>query len=232
MIKAYWEKFTGTVDSLSLRERALIFTAAAFLLIFLVNTLLLDPLLARQKEMSAQVVQQQEKTKEIDAQIKALLQAKKINENSPQRQRLNQAKQQLAAGDEYIQGRTDRLVPPERMGALLEQMLNKNGRLQLVKLDTLPVKPLMEESEGIKDGGLANIVPLFPDDAAKHIFKHGVQITVRGSYADMLDYLVALEHLPSQMFWGMAQLNVIKYPVAELTLTVYTLSLDKTWLRV
>jgi MSHA biogenesis protein MshJ len=59
-----------------------------------------------------------------------------------------------------------------------------------------------------------------------------VEITVHGNYLDMLSYLVALEHLPSQMFWGKAQMNVIQYPVAELTLTVYTLSLDKTWLLI
>jgi MSHA biogenesis protein MshJ len=34
------------------------------------------------------------------------------------------------------------------------------------------------------------------------------------------------------MFWGMAKMNVVQYPQAELTLTLYTLSLDKTWLQV
>jgi len=38
--------------------------------------------------------------------------------------------------------------------------------------------------------------------------------------------------LPTQMFWGMAKMNVVQYPQAELTLTLYTLSLDKTWLQV
>jgi MSHA biogenesis protein MshJ len=66
----------------------------------------------------------------------------------------------------------------------------------------------------------------------KQIFKHGVQMTVRGNYADLMQYLTALEKMPTQMFWGMAKLSVIQYPNAELTLTLYTLSLDKTWLQV
>ena len=55
---------------------------------------------------------------------------------------------------------------------------------------------------------------------------------MRGGYADLTQYLQMLEKLPTQMFWGMADLNVVKYPQAELTLTLYTLSLDKTWLQV
>jgi len=55
---------------------------------------------------------------------------------------------------------------------------------------------------------------------------------VRGSYADLLQYLAALEKLPTQMFWSMAKMNVVKYPEAELTLTLYTLSLDETWLQI
>jgi MSHA biogenesis protein MshJ len=91
------------------------------------------------------------------------------------------------------------------------------------------VAPLMENGAGKGKG----------EDAAhastplgKHVFKHGVRITVRGSYPDMLRYLETLEHLKAQMFWGRAELTVTRYPVAELTLTVYTLSLDKTWLVV
>ena len=35
-----------------------------------------------------------------------------------------------------------------------------------------------------------------------------MEITVRGSYPDLLGYLAALEKLPSQMFWSKAALNV------------------------
>jgi MSHA biogenesis protein MshJ len=69
-------------------------------------------------------------------------------------------------------------------------------------------------------------------DTQKQIYKHGVRITVRGSYLDLLSYAAALEKLPEQMFWGEAKLSVEKYPDSLFTLTLYTLSLDKTWLKV
>jgi len=236
MINQYWERLRDKIDDLSLRERALIFAATAFMLVSLVNALLLDPPLEQQKILSGQIVQQQEKMKEIQAQIEALLQAKRSDESSPIRQRLKQLQQEIAQGETYIKERQDHLVPAEKMPDLLEQVLRRDDRLQLVKLQTLPVTLLIEKDANVgkdagkKEGDQANASPTAAD--GKQIFKHGVQITVRGNYLDKLNYLDALEHMPSQMFWGMAQMKVIQYPVAELTLTVYTLSLDKTWLLI
>ncbi len=222
MIKERWMVFVGKVDGMSLRERALIFAAIAFALVSLINTFFLDPLLAQQKRLSSQVVQQQERMKEAQAQMGALLQAKQADERAPQRGRIRQLRAQLAQGDAYLKETQGRLVPPEKMAVLLEQVLSKNARLQLVALNTLPVSSFIEPTA---DAATRTV-------QEKQIYKHGVQMTVRGSYADLLQYLTALEKLPTQMFWGMAKMNVVQYPNAELTLTLYTLSLDKTWLQV
>lgn len=234
MIKQYWEKANGKIDELSLRERVLIFSAVAFLLVSLVNAMLLGPLLAQQKILAGQVVQQQEKMKEIQSQVEALQQIRKRDENSPLRQRLLRIRKELAASNNYIQGLQGRLVPAEKMPDLLEQVLVRSGNLQLVSLRTLPLTPLLEKEAGNNDAGGANAAPApaVVAEGGGQIFKHGVQITVRGSYLGMLNYLVALEHLPSRMLWGMARMKVIKYPEAELTLTVYTLSLDKVWMPI
>lgn len=225
-LKLYWGKLAGKVDDMSLRERVLIFSALAFLLVSLVNVLFIDTLLEEQKKLSGNVVRQQEKTKEIQARIEALLQARRNDASSPLRQRLSQIKQQVADGDAYLQGRRDRLVAPEMMAGLLRQVLGKNGKLQLVGLQTLPVASLIEKTVKPDVAGAA------PEQMDRQVFRHGVQITVRGGYPDLLSYLTELERLPSKMFWGMIKMSVVQHPTAELTLTIYTLSLDKTWLQV
>lgn len=63
------------------------------------------------------------------------------------------------------------------------------------------------------------------------LYRHGVEITVRGNYLDMIDYMHALEGLPTQLFWGAAKLEVEEYPSARLTLTLFTLSLDPKWMK-
>jgi MSHA biogenesis protein MshJ len=225
-MRRYWELVRGKIDDMSLRERVMIFLAAAFVVVSALNALLLDPLLAKQKVMSAQVVQQLEKMKELQAQMQALIQAKQDNQQSPLHQRIAALRQQLDEQDEYLQSRRDRLVAPDKMAEVLEQVLGKHGKLQLLEMHTLPVTPLIEKaaegaaqpSQSVADG--------------RQIFKHGVQLTLRGGYAELTRYVTALEHLPVQMFWGEAELKVDTYPDAELTLTLYTLSLDKTWLSI
>ena len=69
-----------------------------------------------------------------------------------------------------------------------------------------------------------------PEEA--QIYKHGVEITVQGTYLDLLAYLAELERLPWRMYWGNLDLKVDEYPQSTLVLTLYTLSLDKAWLAI
>jgi MSHA biogenesis protein MshJ len=223
------DKIVAKVDGFSLRERVLVFAAAAFLVVSLIDSVFLQPLLAKQKIVFGQVVQQQEKMKEVQAHLNSILQAQQADANSPQRERIRALRQQIAEGDAYLKSRRDKLVPPEKMAQLLEQVLNKNGHLQLVSLETLPVS-LLIEPPGDADSKAKETVRTV--DLEKQIYKHGVKITVRGTYADLLQYLTSLEKLPTQMFWGVAKMDVVQHPTAELSLTLYTLSLDKTWLQV
>ena len=228
-MKRYWELVRGKIDGMSLRERAVIFLAAAFVVVASVNAVLLNPLLVKQTALSAQLVQKQEKMKELQAQLQAHSQARRDDQHSPLRTRLAQLKQRLQEQDGYLQSHRDRLVEPDKMAGLLEQVLNKNDKLQLVELKTLPASPLVEKPQpSAADLPIGQKQP----DLQKQVFKHGIQITVRGGYLDMLRYLAALEKMPVQMFWGEVSLSVEKYPDAVLTLTLYTLSLDKTWLTV
>ena len=227
-MKRYWELARSKIDDMSLRERAIIFLAVAFVVVALINAMLLDPLLAKQRVLSAQVVQQQEKMKALQAQMQSLSQARRDDEHSPLRTRLAQIKRQVQEQDDYLQSRSDRLVEPNKMAGLLEQVLTKNGKLQLIALNTLPASLLIEKPPA---GNAAQAQPVAPA-GQKQIFKHGVKITVRGGYLDLLRYLAELEKLPAQMFWGEVSLSVEKHPDAMLTLILYTLSLDKTWLTV
>jgi len=220
-MKQQWRNLAAKIDAMSLRERGLMFAAIVVVLIALLNLMFFDPLLAKQKSLTDQMSQQQEKIKETRALMEALQQAQKIDTNSPLRKQLSQAKQRIEEGDAYLQNLRDRLVAPEKMADLLQQVLRKEGQLELVSLQSLPAAPLIEDGSKPVSAGDAN-----------QVYTHRVKITVRGSYQDILQYLTTLEHLPMQMFWGGATMKVVQNSTAELTLTLYTLSLDKTWLQI
>ena len=70
-----------------------------------------------------------------------------------------------------------------------------------------------------------------PQKAPELVYRHGVELTVQGSYQDMLNFLAALERMPTQLFWGRASLDAQDHQQARLTVTVFTLSFDQNWMK-
>lgn len=223
-MKQRWQRLVVKIDAMSLRERAMIFAMAALVVVTLVNTLMLDPLFARQKALSQRETQEQGKIADMQKQIQALVEAHGADPDAAARARLQGLQQQFAQLAEQLQAMQKGLVPPDKMVQLLQSILKRQGRLQLVALRTLPATGLSGQQPKT-DAPQA-------EGTEKLVYMHGVEITVQGSYADVLGYLAQLEHLPWQMFWDKISLEVKEYPVATVTLTLYTLSLDKAWLSV
>lgn len=222
----YWIIVRDRISGLSLRERAIVFATVALVLVSLVGEVLLAPLDAKRKMLSDQVVQQQERTKELQAQLQNLLQAQRADSHSPLRLRQEQLRRQLQEQTEYLEERRENLVAPGKMAEVLGRVLHENNRVKLLELKTLPVGLLVDKPQ---ESGAVQPVAV---EGQKQIFRHGVQITVHGSYLDLLSYVSALEKLPARMYWGDASLSVDRHPDAVLTLTIYTLSLDQTWMTI
>lgn len=236
MLKTQWQRLADRVDAMSLRERALIFLAIAIVLIVLVNTMLIDPLLVRHKKLQLEITQAQDKTSAMQMQIQALVKNWNVDPDTALRARLAQLREQSDQTGKTLEDIQSGLVPPQKMPALLEDILRHNRSLRLVALKTLPVS-VLGEPETTADGKTAGEAGK-PTQAQKPatpgslVYKHGVEITVEGSYLDLLRYLTEIESLPWHMFWGKADLEVEKYPRVTLTLRLYTLSLDKAWLAI
>lgn len=228
-----WRSLAERVDAMSLRERALIFLAAVLVLVTLFNSLLIDPLLARQRMLSQQIAQTQTQTNILQVQIQALVAEQNADPDAALRARLAQLQQELAGADTILLDYRSGLVPPQQMPAMLKDMLQRNRALRLVSLKTLPTQNLSAAAAQTA-AQTASVQPASGPAPAQQaaVFRHGVEITVAGSYADLLRYLTAMESSPYRMFWGKAELKADAYPKTTLTLTLYTLSLDKTWLAI
>jgi MSHA biogenesis protein MshJ len=205
-MKRRWSQLAARVDALSQRERALVFAAALAVLGCLGQFAVIKPKIA-------------------DAQVDPDLLL---------RERLSAVRADSGRMDQGLRAMQSGLVPPERIAPLLESILRANGRLKLVSMQTLPVSALGDIG---KDKDVAKADAAKPDDSKPGannpdlLYRHGVELTVRGSYLDMVDYMGALEALPAQLFWGKAQLQVEQYPTVRLTLTLYTLSMDPKWMK-
>ena len=179
------------------------------------------------------MAQQQTELQALQIKLQTL-EKQRADPDAAQTARRDDSKRQIAEIDATLKNLQSGLVPAQRMNALLQDMLARNPRLQLVGLSTLPATPLVEKRAPAEKPNIAS-APKSPDKlvaATSNVFKHGVQITLQGSYADLHDYLAALEKLPWRMFWSRASLSADDYPRLTLTVTIYTLSLDKAWLVV
>ncbi len=221
-MKARFLAWGERIDALSLRERTLLFLAAAAILVLLVNTLLLNPLLAKQKQLSAHMLQTQGQISAAQVQIQALATASRMDPNQAERAKLTELTERLRQLDKTLLDNEQGLVAPDRMVGLLQDILGRNQGLELISLKSLPVKNLIEPSK----------TETSKNSPKQFIYKHGVEVVVQGEYLDLLNYLTALEKLPWQMYWSDASLKVGQYPKSSLSLTLYTLSLDKKWLSV
>lgn len=228
-LKKRWQILADRIDALSLRERSMIFLAAAVALISLMNLLLIDPLLAHQKRLSARIVERQLTTATMQKQIQSLLQLGNRDPDAALKIRLTQLRLQAEQSSKTLGDIQSRLVSPQQMPALLEDLLRQNKNVHLLALKTLPVEALNTQS-----GDRPEIKKTSPPSTAAHnesyIYKHGVELKLSGNYFDLVHYLNALENLPWRMFWGTAQLSADDDHALTLILRVYTLSQDQAWL--
>ena len=127
------------------------------------------------------------------------------------------------------------------MGALLQDLLRRDTRLDLVSIRTLPVAPILDTSQAEASVPAAEpitpgVVPPAVAQSATPVvettmFRHGVQIVIRGSFLNVLDYLHAVEKLPWQMYWGGFVMDATEAGPPTYRLSIYTLSLDKSWMK-
>lgn len=239
-MKARLVELMARVDALTLRERGLLFAAAAAVIVFIGHSAVLGPVYREQDALREQIAQQHNQLTGMDGEIAARVQAYQVDPDAPARRQLEAIRQETAALGDSLLAMEHGLVPPERMAPLVDTILRANARLKLLSMRTLPVESMSAL------GGQGAVAPVAAVPAAADpapatgagqapapvlLYRHGVEVTVRGNYLDMVDYMSALEAMPTRLFWGRAQLDVEEYPASRLTLTLYTLSLDRKWMK-
>jgi MSHA biogenesis protein MshJ len=236
-MKSEWQKYAAKIDAMSLRERIILFGGLLLVIVYIAFMVFIDPAQQRKKVVSAELEKQRAEMQVLQIQI-ADLAAKRGDPDAANLARRNGLGEQIAGIEVSLKDMNQTLVPAQNMKALLQEMLTHQPRLQLVALKTLPVTPLVEKKEKAEKTEKTDAAngavpaPVNTPLVESNVFKHGVEITLQGSYADLYEYLTRVEKLQWRMFWSRASLNAEDSPRLKLTVTIYTLSLDKAWLVV
>jgi MSHA biogenesis protein MshJ len=224
-MNANWQKLAVRYAALSRREQLMVAAATIAAVGFLFLTLWVDPATKRAAALRTQMSGQQTELVALRTQIGSL-KSQLHDPDASNRKALAELQARLADVDSEIGNLDDKLVPPQRMGKVLQTVLARHRGLALVSLRSLAPEPLLvppaEKSPAEKPTTVAR----------ENIYRHGLEIRLAGSYAELLAYAAELERAPQRLLFGGMTLVAKDYPRSELTLTVYTLSRERDWLAV
>ena len=223
-MKRLWQRYAERIDAASLRERCMVFAAAALVVVALLDNLLIEPQLRERQRLAAEQTAREAGSAKLQAELKRLVLVGRADPDREARAHLAALREEITRLNGQIAEEQRKFTTPQRMGGVLQEILAHNQKLRLVDMKTLPVVALSDAKgqEGAKAA----------PGIERMIYRHGIEITLSGTYLDMLGYLTALENLPTQMYWGSMDLSVDQYPTATLKLVVYTVSLDRAWMVV
>jgi MSHA biogenesis protein MshJ len=213
-------KLRAQVDALTLRERLMLFAGVLVVIGGLWEALLARPLEAREIAASAQIATIRDRLEQLDQAME--LAARGIGDGMPdQRDRIRALEQQVAASEESIRVFTSDLVDPTQMREVLEELIERQRGLRLVRAGNLEVRSLIERDESAAAGS-----------GEPMLYRHGLTLELEGSYVDCLRYLEAVERLPWRLYWGALQLETVDYPMNAIRVDIFTLSLEEDWIGV
>jgi len=210
--------YAKRIDAMSLRERVTVFIGAVVVLVAIADYGLLEPILRRQRVSAQDNERQLDEIRAMQAQLQAYAQAQLSDGANSKRQRLEKRRAELAELDRALGGGGGELVTPDRMTRMLAEILKRNPEVELVNLRSLPPIGLTQ-------------VPAAGSAGSAALYRHGIEVTLSGTYFGMLSYVSDLERNPAKILWGGLDLQAA-YPNVTLKVTLYTLSPEKTWLLI
>lgn len=205
----HWIKAKDAFTALSQREKILIIAVGWVAVIFMSLTFLVEPKVAEYQRVERDITRLNNSISSLKQQIELAqfrLQKDPNVDINKQYQALTLESQDLA---ELLSNRVAALVSPSQMAQLLETVLQESSKLTLLSMSTLSSERLLDENN------------------VAGYYIHPVKLVLSGNYFDIEAYLSSLEALPVKYYWRNFNYEVKKYPIAELSIEVYTLGSSK-----
>ena len=215
-----WKTWIARIDDMNLRERVMLFGSVALVVVVAAHVTLIDRLLTKQKGLIERVARDQSQLKAVREQLQSsVLKESQAQVRHPDEAAIADLESKIREVEKNVEAKQRTFIAPEELPVLLRQMLGRNPQLKLESLRLLPGTPLQTSGAAASASGK----PAGAQPGAE-VYRHGVAVTLTGSYFDLLQYLSELEKLPAPLLWGKFELQVEKYPEVKLTLIVHTLS--------
>jgi MSHA biogenesis protein MshJ len=244
-------------DARPLRERLMITLAVLAVGVMLLDRFWLDGVFKRFRAHQTEISAWKDQRRTIDTEISNLTQELRSLEQT-KAQQVEEVRKRLADAQAALNDNQQGVVSAQQMLPLLQQLLQRSpcasGEAGCSRIRVRSVKSLGRSEVTLRAvqqaqaaalpgavsaaSGLPNGASAMPQTAAPAVaagpglWRHGIEVTLEGSYADLSAYVQHLEALPQRVLRAGMRFQVEAHPKASLTLTLYTLSLDHSWLEI
>lgn len=222
----FWEQGIQKFEALNAREKKMVL-GAVLCVFYGLYSFLIEPTQLQIGKLNQQIQANAAEQHSLELQLNVLTNKKLHPVESQEALKIKALNQNITQLNSKVDQLKSALINPNNVPDLLSDLIDKDPQLKLIALETLVPTGLFSE-----DG----------QDHANHshaqaVFKHGVEMTVEGRYLDLMRYIAKLENLPWHILWEKAVIEVEEepesaFPLSQLTLVVYSLSLDKAWLAI
>lgn len=216
------------IDNLSLRERGAILIGSLAIFYFIINSFFSQPLDVRRRQAQTELEINTTTVIAMNAELQQFLNSTEKDPDAENKEKMRLLKQELQDLEEDYQQIASQLVSPQDMNILLQAVLRKTNKLVLTKVTSLGTTPLIENGEELVQQDVEHTSS--GNITINTAYKHGLRIEFSGSFFDTLSYLKELEKLDWNFFWDAIELNVQEYPESVNIVSVYTISLNETWI--
>lgn len=213
------EQLRIRIDSMTLRERVMLFGAVVMVLFMAWDSFLMAPLEARKESQLARLESVRLEIEELNQQIQALVEDHDKDPNLQLRRELARVNSRIDGIDARIGREMTGLIGPRQMARMLEEVLVRQSGLKPLRIENLGSAPLVTPSEGESEDG-----------QGAGAFRHRLLLEMEGGYLQAVEYLQALQALPWAFYWDEVSIEVVDYPTARMRLVVSTLSLKESWI--
>ena len=197
---------------MTLRERFIMFGALVICAISITYFWVLDPAFLKQGKIEKQLQKSYQQEKALKSEIATVQQRLQRDPLEEINNKISFSQATLAQLDKQLDDKLVKFIHAQRMPSALTKVLSKSPRVKISALKSLPVKAFNASKQ-------VNV------EAQQNIFyQHTLEITLQGDYNAIYQYLLNVESIQEKFYWYSLDYQVSNYPLAEVTIQIYTLS--------
>lgn len=223
--------------SLSKTIRRVLISGILAVVYAVIDMAIIQPMMEEYSEVTKSIEQAKAQSKSYAAQLLSLQETAGIDPSLSDKQQLEIASEKLSELNTEINAITEKFISPRQMSLFLNELLARSKKLKLISMENMPaeainVKTTREIPEKTTQKAAKKVfgAPTVEVVAEDTLYKHSIKLKLRGKYTDIAVYLNEVEQMPWRLFWQTLSLKTQSYPYSEITLEIYTLSLQPEWL--